>query len=108
MAMKPAIFHPAARLAIRGFPSQVRRTLGQAIWDLQRGLRVGMPLSKPMPSVAPGVAELRVKDATGAYRAFYITSSGAAVIVFHAFTKKTQKTPLNEIRTGRKRLKEML
>jgi phage-related protein len=31
-----------------------------------------------------------------------------AILVFHAFVKKTQKTPGAELDIGRKRLKEML
>src|SRR5262249_9648901 len=68
--VKPAIFHNAARETIRVFPHDVRRSFGKAIWELQKGTRLGMPLSKPMPSVGAGVDELRVKDASGAYRGF--------------------------------------
>ena len=67
-----------------------------------------MPLSKPMPSVGKGVEELRVKDRAGAFRAFYYTRHHDAVLVFHAFQKKTQKTPKFEIELGQKRLKELL
>jgi hypothetical protein len=69
--VKPAIFHPAARAAIRAFPTAVKRQLGQAILDLQKGHHVGMPLSRPMPEVAVGVEELRLRDAAGIYRTFY-------------------------------------
>ena len=66
-----------------------------------------MPLSRPMRSVAPGVHEIRVRDAAGIYRAFYLLESARGVIVFHAFEKRTQKTPLHEIDVGRRRLREM-
>jgi phage-related protein len=61
-----------------------------------------------MPSVAEGVEELRLKDREGAYRVFYLASFADAVVIFHAFTKKTQRTPLRDIAVARKRLKEML
>jgi phage-related protein len=61
-----------------------------------------------MPSVASGVEELRVKDGLGAYRVFYYTKQADAVLIFHAFSKKTQKTPPHEIALAQKRLKEML
>lgn len=67
-----------------------------------------MPLSRSMPSVAHGVNELRVKDPSGAYRAFYFTKLVDAVLIFHAFEKKTAKTPPHEIELAQKRLKEML
>jgi phage-related protein len=81
--------------------------LGEAILELQRGNRLAMPLSRPMPVVGRGVHELRVKDAAGIYRAFYVLQSARGVVVFHAFGKKSQKTPAAEIELGRKRLREM-
>ena len=61
-----------------------------------------------MPDVAPGVYELRVKDRTKAVRVFYIARIKDFILVFHAFEKKTQKTPRHEIELGRKRIKEFL
>ncbi len=106
--MKPAIFHPKARDTIRKFPEEVRKALGKAILDLQAGHALIFPLSRPMPSVAAGAEEIRVKDASGAYRVFYFCKSVRGILVFHAFQKKTQSTPGREIVLGAKRLKEML
>ena len=106
--MKLAAFHPKARDAIRDFPEEVRRELGKAIFDLQKGEKLSMPLSRPMPSVASGVEELRVRDRSGAYRVFYYTRLADSVVIFHAFVKKTQQTPMHEIVLAQKRLKEML
>ena len=47
--MKAAIFHPAARETIRAFPVEVRKELGKAVYDLQRGEALSMPLSRAMP-----------------------------------------------------------
>ncbi len=106
--MKLARFHPAAREAMRRFPQLARQALGEAILDLQYGAQLEMPLSRPMPSVGAGVHELRVKDRSGIYRAFYATKIGSSVLVFHVFVKKSQKTPQHEILLAQKRLKEML
>ena len=106
--MKAAFFHPKARSFLKGFPEEVRREFGKAIFDLQKGQKLSMPLSRPMPSIAPGVEELRVRDRSGAYRAFYFTRLADAVLIFHAFEKKTARTPPHEIELARKRLKEML
>jgi phage-related protein len=106
--VKPAIFHADAKEAIRAFPASVKKSLGKAIWELQKGERLGMPLSKPMRSVGPGVEELRVKDESGAFRAFYYARSSRGILIFHAFGKKSRATPASEIRLGRKRLKELL
>ena len=61
-----------------------------------------------MPTVAPGAFELRVRDRGGSYRAFYLIKSERGILVFHAFEKRTQKTPRHEIERARKRLREML
>jgi phage-related protein len=106
--MKLAHLHPKARIELQDFPEEVRRDLGKAIFDLQRGAKLAMPLSRPMPSVGAGVEELRVKDRNGAYRVFYYTKLENVILVFHAFVKKSQKTPQAEIELGKKRLKEIL
>ena len=106
--MKTAVFHPKARDAIREFPEDVRRELGKVIFDLQKGKMLSMPLSRPMPSVASGVEELRVRDRAGAYRVFYYTRLADSVLIFHAFAKKTQKTPTEEIALAQKRLREII
>jgi phage-related protein len=90
--VKPAVFHPQARDSIRSFPEDVRREFGKVIFDLQKGEKLSMPLSRPLASVAPGVEELRVRERSDAYRVFYYTKLADSVLIFRAFTKKTQKT----------------
>jgi phage-related protein len=105
--VKPVVFHPKARDAIRDFPVEIRDRLGKALFLLQAGEQPVMPLSRPMPSVAPGVSELRLRSADGQFRTFYFAASTEGILVLHAFIKKTQQTPPSEIQTARKRLKEM-
>lgn len=105
--MKKVEFHPKALATLRDFPEEVRRELGQAIFELQKGNHLSMPLAKPMASIEKGVEELRVKDASGAFRVFYFTRLSDRVLIFHAFQKKTQQTPKHEIELGRKRFKEL-
>jgi len=105
--VKKVEFHPKALATLRDFPEAVRRELGQAIFELQKGNQLSMPFAKPMPTVDTGVEELRVKDASGAFRIFYFTRLSDRVLIFHAFQKKTQKTPKHEIELGRKRFKEL-
>jgi len=61
-----------------------------------------------MSSVAAGVNELRIRDRAGIYRVFYYTKVADLVLIFHAFVKKTQKTPQSEIALAQERLKELL
>ncbi|MBV9887059.1 MAG: type II toxin-antitoxin system RelE/ParE family toxin [Acidobacteria bacterium] len=106
--MKDAIFHPAAIAAVRSFPDAVRREFGKLLFDLQSGETLGMPMSRPMPSVGKGVHELRLRDRSGIYRAFYFTRDLRGILIFHAFVKKSQSTPAHDLEMGRRRLKEML
>jgi phage-related protein len=106
--MKPVVLHAKAREIIREFPRDIRDRLGRALFLLQMGEQPGLPLSRPMPTVAPGVAEIRLHGSDGQYRVFYVAASDRGVLVFHAFVKKTQRTPFSEIRVARKRLKEIL
>jgi phage-related protein len=106
--VRAALFHPAARAAIRLFPVEVRRELGKAIFDLQNGEMLGMPLARAMPILGPGAAKLRIRDRDGSYRAFHYTHSLRGILIFHAFVKKSRATPSHELDLGRKRLKEML
>ena len=67
-----------------------------------------MPNARPMAAISPGVWELRVRGEDGIFRVFYYTASATGVLVFHAFAKKTRRTPAPEIELARKRLKELL
>jgi len=67
-----------------------------------------MPHSLPMKSIASGAYELRVRGGDGIYRSFYYTKGVHGILLFHAFKKKTQKTPLDEIILEQKRLSELL
>lgn len=106
--MRPAIFHSKARDEIRKLPEEARKGMGDAIQDLQFGAHLGMPFSRPMPAVALGVEEIRVRCAEGIFRAFYFKKSAHGVLILSIFQKKTRGTPMREILIARMRLKELL
>ena len=106
--MKPVDFHPRALEFIRTQSASIRRQVGEALRDLQKGLSPGMPLSRPITAIAPGVSELRVSGEGTVVRVFYYLRKADAIIVFHAFQKKSQKTPSREIHLARQRLQEVL
>jgi phage-related protein len=106
--VKPVAIHRAARKEIRGFSKQVRLELGSALFKVQLGMTLGLPVSRPMPGIAAGAHEMRFRDADGIQRVFYFVNSPRAVLVFHAFVKKTRKTPASEMSLGARRLQEML
>ena len=106
--MKSITFHPKALTFIRGQSPTIKREIGEALRDIQKGISIGLPLSRPMPSVASGAHELRIKSATATVRAFYFVKVADTIMVFHGFQKKTQKTPAHEIAVAQQRLKEIL
>ena len=57
---------------------------------------------KPMQSVGAGAYEVRVRDASGAFRAIYVVKFADVVYVLHAFNKKTQKTRKEDIELAAK------
>jgi len=62
---------------------------------------------KPMPSVGPGAREIRIRQASGAYRIIYLTTIGDVVHVLHAFQKKTQTTAKRDIDLAKARLRQI-
>ena len=105
---KAVRFYGPIRKVVHDWPEVVRKELGAVLTRLQKGQSVGMPDLRPMQSVAPGVAEIRISDRSGTFRTFHVIHSEHGILVFHAFTKKTQKTPDHELETGKRRLKEFL
>lgn len=106
--MKSITFHPKALAFIRDQSPALKREIGEALRDLQKGISIGLPLSRPMPSVATGAYELRVRSATTTVRVFYFVKLADTILVFHGFQKKTQKTPARELALGQRRLQEMV
>jgi phage-related protein len=69
---------------------------------------LGMPVSRPMPVIANGAHEIRIKDRQGQYRVFYFVKDKESVVVFDFLNKKNQTTTLQEIAVARARLEDML
>jgi phage-related protein len=106
--VKPVDFHARALEFIRAQATSIRRQIGEALRDLQKGISLGMPLSRPMTIIAPGVHELRIRGEGAMVRVFYYLHRSDTIIVFHGFQKKSQKTPSREINLARQRLQEVL
>ncbi len=68
------------------------------------GANLGEPHTKTFGN---GLFELRLKGSEGIARVFYCTLVNRRIVMLHSFVKKTQKTPLNELRIAENRLKEI-
>ena len=87
------------------FSEEGRLEAGFLLRRLQHGDSIGMPASRPMPSIGARCHELRINDTSGNWRLVYRIDSDAIVIVV-VFSKKTQATPKAVVDVCRKRLKE--
>ncbi len=58
-----------------------------------------------MKTVGPGVREIRIREESGAFRVIYVATLPDAVLVLHAFQKKTQATPRRDIDLAASRLR---
>jgi phage-related protein len=87
------------------FSAAARLEAGLLIRRLQRGERLSMPHSRPMPSIGPRCHELRIVDENLTWRIVYRLDSDA-VIVIDVFEKKTKQTSKRVIARCKSRLKE--
>jgi phage-related protein len=103
--MKAVRWHGSSRSDVDAFPDDARREAGYQLFQVQIGEE---PSDwKPMTSIGPGVREIRIRQASGAYRIIYLTTIGDLVHVLHAFQKKTQAPPKREIDLAKARLRRI-
>ena len=91
---------------LRAFPLTARREAGHQLDQIQNGLEADD--WKPTGTVGPGVNEVRIRDAAGAFRVVYVAKFADAVYVLHCFQKKTQKTGKADLDLAAKRYRELL
>jgi phage-related protein len=82
-----------------------RLQAGYLLRRLQRGERLSMPESRPMPSIGPRCHELRIDEGDVTWRVFYRTDPDA-ILILEVFKKKTEVTPKTVIDICRRRLAE--
>ena len=72
------------------FPQEPRREAGFQLGKVQPGLESAD--WKPFDGVGAGTKEIRIKDASGAYRVMSVAKFEEAIYVLHCFQKKTRTT----------------
>lgn len=88
---------------LRDLTVEDRKAIGTDIKTVQYGWPLGMPLVRKME---PGLWEVRSDIADGIARVLFTEKDGQ-MILLHGFVKKSQKTPDNELKTARNRLKRL-
>lgn len=77
-----------AKKELRDAPPDVIQDVFALFDDLAAGKMLFMPISRPLPSIARGLHELRLSGERGEYRVFYMIRVGDAIYVLHATEKK--------------------
>jgi phage-related protein len=86
------------------FSASARVEAGVLLRRLQRGEKIGLPHSRPMPSIGRRCHELRIVDEDSTWRLVYRIDSDAMVVV-EVFKKKAAQTPKHVIASCAARLK---
>jgi phage-related protein len=102
--VKPVTFLGDSLSRLREFPEDARSNAGFQLSEVQQG---NDPDDwKPMKAIGPGVREIRVREASGAFRVIYLATLPDRVLVLHAFQKKTQHTTKRDIDLAARRRRE--
>ncbi|REJ75206.1 MAG: type II toxin-antitoxin system RelE/ParE family toxin [Planctomycetota bacterium] len=86
------------------FSSQARVEAGTLLRRLQGGQNIGLPHSRPMPSIGRRCHELRIPDEDANWRIVYRIDEDA-IVIGEVFAKTTGKTPKNVIDVCKRRFK---
>jgi phage-related protein len=86
------------------FSREARVEAGVLLRRLQRGEPLGLPHSRPMPTIGARCHELRIQDVDSTWRIIYRLDHDAVVVV-EVFAKTTRETPKAIVTTCRQRLK---
>lgn len=83
---------------------EARLEVGALLRRLQRGEGLGLPHSRPLPSLAPRCHELRVID-RGVNRRIIYRVDQDAIVILEVFEKKTAQLPRTVLDTCKRRLR---
>lgn len=92
--VKTPPFSPAARLEA-----------GYLLRLLQEGESLGLPHSRPLPSIGARCHELRIHDESNIFRIAYRVDHDA-IVILEVWKKKTQQTPQTIMTACKRRLRD--
>lgn len=74
------------------FSEEARREAGALLRQLQQGISLGLPHSRPMPNIGARCHELRITDQDKIWRIVYRIEPDA-IVILDVFNKKDRTTP---------------
>ncbi len=87
------------------FSKEARLEAGVLLRQLQLGVSLSLPHSRPMPTVGARCHELRITDAQAIWRIMYRIDPDA-IVLLDVFTKKTARTPKSVVDNCQRRLRQ--
>ena len=98
-------YNASVQAAIETWPAGINASFVRIAEQIEvSGPNLGLPYTKAM---GEGLFEIRARGKEGIGRAFFCCMAGRKVVILHGFIKKTQATPTKDLKTARKRLKEI-
>jgi len=86
------------------FTENARIEAGYLLRQVQKGIKLSLPQSRPMPFIGTQCYELRINDKNLTWRIIYRIYSDA-ILILEVFEKKTNKTPKSVIDVCKQRIK---
>lgn len=86
------------------FSSDARIDAGVLLRQLQEGVNLSMPHSRPMPGIGRGCHELRLQDQDKTWRIMYCIEPDA-IVILEVFSKTSNQTPQAVMDVCKARLK---
>lgn len=98
-------FNASVQAEIESWPAGINASFTRIAEQMEvSGPNLGLPYTRPL---GDGLFEIRAKGGEGIGRAIFCALVGRRIVILHGFIKKTQQTPNKELKTARKRLKEV-
>ncbi len=91
------------RVWLKSLSHDLKKTIGEDIKTVQFGWPIGMPVVRKLDV---GIWEVRSHIKDGIARVIF-TICGDTMVLLHGFVKKSQKTPAEELKTAKRRKKNL-
>ena len=88
---------------LKALPTEEKKAIGEAIKAAQFGWPMGLPLVDHLDG---DIWEVRIKLPNRIARVLFVVD-GAIMVLLHGFIKKDQKTPQQELKLAKDRLKKL-
>ena len=87
------------------FSREARVEAGVLLRRLQKGEKLALPQSRPMPSIGSGCHELRIRDRDADWRIFYFVDT-EAIVLLEIVDKTSRATPKRVLDNCKRQLRK--